>query len=294
MTTDTCSVDLLNSRKVIQVLEDSLGVTQLVGALEHQVENKESLLGYIESAASFRKSAQTLKNDDSSRSHAICRIRIKNPALPAAEDGLLYMVDLAGSEAARDVSNHGADRMRETREINASLSVLKDCIRGRAEADAKPFTVVKGRAVAAKKPHVPFRQSTLTKVLKHLFDAATTRSCKTAVVACVNPSFLDVGASKNTLRYAETLRVLVPKSNEVQYNPAVPVTWSNERLREWIDRNVSTRYTEIVNFRQKQGVPELRDPLVRNTPNLLLTPCPHRIWLPNSPPPHPRVSNQMS
>ncbi|KAJ4291274.1 hypothetical protein N0V88_006276 [Collariella sp. IMI 366227] len=227
--------DLLNSRKQISILEDSFGTTQMAGALEHHVTSKDVLLGYIEAAASLRSTASTLKNDTSSRSHAICRLRFENPAMPSVEDGLLYLIDLAGSEAARDKTVHDLTRMKEAREINTSLSVLKDCIRGRALADADSFT---GRPGASKKPaYVPFRQSTLTKTLKHVFDPASARSCKTVVVACVNPCLADAGPSKNTLRYAEMLRVPVPKAKAVEYSPAVPATWNNEQLRYWIEKN---------------------------------------------------------
>jgi kinesin family protein 2/24 len=170
----------------------------------------------IDRAASFRRTAPTLKNGASSRSHGICRIRIKNPS--TGSEGLLYLVDLAGSEAARDVAEHGADRMRETREINMSLSVLKDCIRGKAMSDALRFSG--GQKSQEKKPHVPFRQSALTKVLKHVFDPAGSQPCKTVVIACINPSLGDVGPSKNTLRYAEMLRVFVPKTDDVKPRPA--------------------------------------------------------------------------
>jgi kinesin family member 2/24 len=228
--------DLLNSRKAISILEDSFGTTQMAGALEPIIKTSAELLSFIESAASFRRTATTQKNDSSSRSHAVCRIRIENPTLPSSGDGLLYLIDLAGSEAARDVGVHSAERMRETREINTSLSILKDCIRGRAALDPV--------ALAASKPgkkagHVPFRQSALTKVLKHVFDPAGMRACKTVVVACVNPGLPDVCASKNTLRYAEMLRVVVPKSKAGGYDSAVPMTWSNEQVRDWIEKNVS-------------------------------------------------------
>ncbi|KAK4032341.1 P-loop containing nucleoside triphosphate hydrolase protein [Parachaetomium inaequale] len=226
--------DLLNARKQISILEDSFGVTQMAGALEHPVTNKDTLLEYIEAAASLRKTTPTLRNDNSSRSHAICRIRFQNPSMPSSKDGLLYLIDLAGSEAARDKAEHDTARMKEAREINSSLSVLKDCIRGRALADADAFAGVK----PAKKPaYIPFRQSTLTKTLKHVFDPTSARSCKTVVVACVNPCLADIGASKNTLRYAEMLRVAISKPKAAEYSPGVPATWNNDQLRDWIGRN---------------------------------------------------------
>lgn len=214
----------------------------MAGAQEHEAKGLYDVLGCIETATSFRRTQSTQKNDTSSRSHAICRVRIDRTTGNVDEDGLLYLIDLAGSEAARDVATHGAERMRETREINASLSVLKDCIRGKVESDALAavaLTASKSEKMKMKRPHVPFRQSALTKVLKHVFDPAGTRICKTVVVACVNPSIVDVGASRNTLRYAEMLRVLVPKAKPVAYKANVPMTWSNKKLKEWIDNNVS-------------------------------------------------------
>ena len=225
--------DLLNGRRPFSILEDSFGVTQLAGAVEENVTTVDHVLGLVEGAAKFRRTEATEKNDSSSRSHAICRIRIENPSAPEAEDGMLYLVDLAGSEAARDKAKHGAERMKETREINTSLSVLKDCIRGRAEADALLVAGTK------KKPYIPFRQSALTRVLKHVFDPKSMRTCKTVTVACVNPSLLDIGPSKNTLRYAEMLRVPVPEKKAVVHDPEAPLTWNNTQVKEWIGSNVS-------------------------------------------------------
>jgi kinesin family protein 2/24 len=229
--------DLLKERKPISLLEDSSGVTQMVGAAECLVQDKKEMSDLIDLATSFRRTAPTLKNDASSRSHAICRIRIRDPK--TSTDGLLYLIDLAGSEGARDVAAHGADRMRETRQINISLSVLKDCIRGKAQADTLK------RKSGQKMPHIPFRQSALTKVLKHIFDPASTQPCKTVVIACVNPSLADVGPSKNTLRFAEMLRVLVPPTESKDLDPNAPMNWTNAQLKEWIKENVSLEYTPL-------------------------------------------------
>lgn len=234
--------DLLNARKPVSVLEDAFGVTQIAGAIEHLATNQDEVLQLIEGANSFRRTAATEKNDQSSRSHAICRVRIEKTDDPPSEDGVLYLIDLAGSEAARDRVQHDAARMRETLQINRSLSVLKDCIRGKAEADARTLS---GTGPSERKtqkrasPHVPFRQSALTKMLKHVFDPASRRACKTVVVACVNPSNVDSGPGKNTLRFAEMLRVLVPAPKQAAYMPGVPMTWSNTQLKSWIDKNVS-------------------------------------------------------
>jgi kinesin family protein 2/24 len=221
--------DLLNDRKPVSVLEDSFKEIKFVGALETRISTAEDLIQLIDTASTYRSTASTEKNDTSSRSHAICRISIANPSIPSAPDGLLYLVDLAGSEAARDIVEHKGDRMKEAREINKSLSILKDCIRGRAQADAP----------SAGKVYIPFRQANLTKALKHVFDPEIRRACKTSVIACVNPSFLDGGPSKNTLRYAEMLRVAIPAAAPLKFDKDIPSTWSNAEAREWTVKNVS-------------------------------------------------------
>jgi kinesin family member 2/24 len=229
-------IDLLNDRRKIVVMEDAFGESQLVGAVEEKPTTAEELISHIERSMSFRKSAPTSKNDSSSRSHAICRIRIVNKDVVDAPDGLLFLVDLAGSEVDRDIKEHNKDRMKETRDINVSLSTLKDCIRGRAMWNMTDGVATNKRAMNV---HVPFRSSVLTKVLKHVFDLKGDRYCKTAVLACVKPNAADAGPSKNTLRYAELLRVAVPKTKPAPYNINIPSTWSHQSLTEWIEKNVS-------------------------------------------------------
>ncbi|KAF2675066.1 P-loop containing nucleoside triphosphate hydrolase protein [Microthyrium microscopicum] len=227
-TTLNAAYDLLADRKPIALLEDSFGETRLVGCSEPRVLKASEFLAHVDNAARLRSTAETVKNAQSSRAHAVTRITITDPVTPAAPDGLLYLVDLAGSEALRDTSTtHSKERMHEARDINTSLSVLQACIRGRAlltPEEGKP-----GRA-----PYIPFRQSALTKVLKHVFDPLATRTPKTRVVACLAPAQPDVGSSHNTLRYASLLRVPVPPKREVVYDPLAPRTWNNKHMRDWL------------------------------------------------------------
>jgi kinesin family protein 2/24 len=222
------------------VLEDSFGDTQLVGIVEEQPSTAAELLALFERSMSWRKTESTSSNDSSSRTHAVCRLRILNPELPAAPEGFLYLIDLAGSEAASDIADHTPERMKETIEINKSLSILKDCIRGRANLDLAAKTGSSSANLRAiKKAHIPFRHSALTKVLKHVFDPNSQRECKTTIIACVCPSLANVAQGRSTLRFAEMLRIQVPKAGPVQYDPRMPFTWSNTQTREWIVKNVS-------------------------------------------------------
>lgn len=224
------------------MLEDSFGDTQLVDIVEEQPSTCDELISLIERSIAFRKTASTSSNDLSSRTHAVCRLRITNPAVLSAPEGVLFLIDLAGSEAAADIAEHTAERMKETKEINVSLSTLKDCIRNRAAVDMASHTGASTADIrAAKKTHIPFRHSTLTKILKHVFDPNSQRACKTAVIACVCPSLANVAQGKTTLRYAQMLSVPAPAKKPTQYNPKLPSTWSNAQTREWIAKNVCFR-----------------------------------------------------
>ncbi|KAL4926206.1 P-loop containing nucleoside triphosphate hydrolase protein [Aspergillus undulatus] len=261
--------DLLNNRAPFQILEDAHGETQLAGALEAHVSSPEQLLQLIEKAATFRQTAPTAKNDGSSRSHAICKIRIEDTSL-ANPDGVLYMIDLAGSEAARGIADHSADRMKETREVNVSLATLKDCIRAMSLMDLSSGAAKKGT-----KTYIPYRHSALTKVLKHLFDPDSNQNCKTVILACISPSFLDVGASKNTLRYAQMLRVALPKTKAkaTQYDPTVPSTWSNKDVKNYI--KLQSGYPAITSYDlapKESGAQLLRLPVDEFVKRCLNTP----------------------
>lgn len=121
--------------------------------------------------------------------------------------------------------------------LKRAYKLTQNSNRGRAVWNISEATGAGGKR--APKAHIPFRSSVLTKVLKHVFDVNGNRYCKTAVLACVKPNATDAGASKNTLRYAELLRVPVPPSKPAKYNPRIPSTWSHEELVSWIASNVS-------------------------------------------------------
>jgi kinesin family protein 2/24 len=228
-------LDLLDNRHIFSIMEDSFGTVHLVGVQEKRPSSEQDFLDIIRMSSLLRTSAPTAKNDQSSRSHAIHRIRIVNKSDPGAVDGELFLVDLAGSEGSEDSRNHSAERLAETKDINTSLSILKDCIRGRSLwglQQLQPIPQKKGSI------HIPWRSSKLTQVLKHVFGTQEERACKTLVIACVAPSIVNSAHSKNTLRYAEMLKVPVPKTKR-QKDTKNPAGWTNENVKQWIAENVS-------------------------------------------------------
>jgi kinesin family protein 2/24 len=145
------------------------------GLSSHQASSPDELARLVRVAQSRRSTAATERNGASSRSHGIAIINIGQPGSAAAAgggkgwaganqtlslsrddgpdtaptDGVLYVIDLAGSERAADSAGHSKERMSETKQINLSLMALKECIRARTLASAPG---------AGQKLHVPFRR----------------------------------------------------------------------------------------------------------------------------------------
>jgi kinesin family member C1 len=104
-------------------------------------------------AAKRRRVASTLMNERSSRSHCVFTVRMsgKNDVTGEACEGSLNLVDLAGSERLKEVGHgqngEGKERLRETQNINRSLSALGDVI------------AALGASGGSGEKHVPYRNS---------------------------------------------------------------------------------------------------------------------------------------
>ncbi|XP_009645629.1 kinesin-like protein KIF24 [Egretta garzetta] len=178
--------DLLNGRKRLFAREDSKHVVQIVGLREVQVDSVDLLLEVILKGGKERSTGATGVNSDSSRSHAIIQIQIKDTANRTF--GRISFIDLAGSERAADARDSDRQTKMEGAEINQSLLALKECI----------------RALDQEHAHTPFRQSKLTQVLKDSFIG----NSKTCMIANVSPSHIATEHTLNTLRYADRVKEL--------------------------------------------------------------------------------------
>lgn len=104
-------------------------------------------------------------NERSSRSHSVFRLKIEGVNDTNGErcEGWLNLVDLAGSERLNVSFGNSisGERLKETQNINKSLSSLGDVIAALGE---------KG-AVAEK--HVPYRNSKLTYLLQYSLSGSS-------------------------------------------------------------------------------------------------------------------------
>lgn len=205
------------------VLENAEGNVELQGASVVEIDSGERFADLLAQAGQNRATKSTQRNDASSRSHMITRIRFCHRNAPWALPGVLNVADLAGSESTADSATHDKERLQETKFINTSLMTLKDCIRNRALYTGE------------KHVHIPFRQSKLTLILKDSFELAVRRQTKTAVIACVSPLLRDVRHTLNTLRYAAMLQV-TPVATVMSLDPDDPTNWPREQALHFIHK----------------------------------------------------------
>lgn len=180
--------DLFNEKKRLRVLEDHQNLVQVVGKKEEHVETVHEVMGLIRRGMSVRTSGTTSANEHSSRSHAIFQIVLKKKNINK-EYGKISLIDLAGSERGRDTQTNDKVTLMEGAQINKSLLTLKECI----------------RSLGRNAEHVPFRGSTLTKVLRDSFIGEKSKVC---MIAMVSPGNSDVEHTLNTLRYADRVKEL--------------------------------------------------------------------------------------
>ena len=177
---ETCTkpkvVDLLvPGGKVLPVKLDK-SQTAIQGLSKTVVRNESAALALVASGSRVRSTESTLRNSKSSRSHAILVLYLTKSGI----ERKLSLVDLAGSEA---VAKASANRAAEGVGINESLLHLGNVI----------------RALAEKKPFIPYRDTPLTWVLRD----SLTESCLISMIFCVSPSAPDISETLHTLKFAE-------------------------------------------------------------------------------------------
>jgi len=179
--------DLLNNKAKVQILEDRNNNVVINGLVEEEVNSEMELLERINFAFEKRTTYSTVANDSSSRSHAICKISVKDEYDDLV--GVLIVCDLAGSERAQDTKSNSRQRRIEGAGINKSLLALKECI----------------RAMDSGGGHIPFRASKLTLSLRDSFKSRRFEN-RVIMIACVCPGNSSSDHTLNTLRYADRLK----------------------------------------------------------------------------------------
>uniref|UniRef100_A0A3Q2YDH2 Kinesin-like protein n=1 Tax=Hippocampus comes TaxID=109280 RepID=A0A3Q2YDH2_HIPCM len=241
----------------LQLFDDPRNKRGMVvrGLEEVTVHNKDEVYLILERGSAKRRTASTLMNAYSSRSHSVFSVTIhmKEMTLDGEElvkIGKLNLVDLAGSE---NIGRSGAvdKRAREAGNINQSLLTLGRVI----------------TALVEKRPHVPYRESKLTRILQDSLGGRT----KTSIIATVSPSSSNLEETLSTLDYAS-------RAKNIMNKPEV-----NQKLTK---RTLIKEYTEEIE-RLKRDLAAARDKngVYLSTENYTYVPtCCHSACA------HPRVS----
>jgi len=208
-----------SARPEVRLREHRDGSYFADGAVDLFPRSAEELSAVMHMAQSRRATSATDANSTSSRSHAVCTIRLSQ------SEGQLMLVDCAGTEWRKDSMFHSKERQQEGAEINASLYALKECIRY--------------LSTQQKVPSHAYRASSLTKILADAFMRGS--QARLAVICTVSPCATDTDHTVGTLRVGTGLAGRSAEAEEKQVvqlrkKPRLlhPKQWSPEQVLEWL------------------------------------------------------------
>ncbi|CAK9300338.1 unnamed protein product [Gordionus sp. m RMFG-2023] len=228
---DLLAVGINNPR--LKIFEDSTRKGSIVvqGLEEITVHNKYEVYQILQRGAQRRQTAATLLNDQSSRSHSVfsVTIHIKENDIDGEEllkIGKLNLVDLAGSE---NVSRSGAidKRLREAGNINQSLLTLGRVI----------------NALVDRSPHVPYRESKLTRILQDSLGGRT----KTSIIATISPASINLEETLSTLDYAH-------RAKNITNRPEINQKLSKKALLKEYTEELERLRKDLAATREKNGI----------------------------------------
>lgn len=138
--------------------------------------------------------------------------------------GKLNLIDLAGSER-QSKTGASAERLKEASKINLALSSLGNVI----------------SALAERSPHVPYRDSKLTRLLQDSLGG----NSKTIMIANVGPSAYNYNETLTTLRYAS-------RAKAIQNQPIKNEDPQDAKLKEYQEE--IERLKRLIGSKQQEKV----------------------------------------
>ena len=222
-----------NDFRKLKLFEDlnRKGSVVVQGLEEILVKNAEDVIGIMQKGTLKRQIAATKMNETSSRSHGIFSITVHiKESTPDGEEllkvGKLNLVDLAGSE---NIQRSGAEnkRAKEAGMINQSLLTLGRVI----------------NALVERSPHVPYRESKLTRILQDSLGGKT----KTCIIAALSPARCNIEESLSTLDYAH-------RAKNIRNKPEVNQKMTKRALiREYVSA-IDRLKADLQAAREKNGI----------------------------------------
>ncbi|XP_018357315.1 PREDICTED: kinesin-like protein KIF21A isoform X1 [Trachymyrmex septentrionalis] len=231
-----------------RIHEDTMGNIHLAGVEPRVVTSPEQTLEYLRLGALSRTTGSTQMNTQSSRSHAIFTLYIKQQRCIKVEDpdadvdtsgveltnefetltAKFHFVDLAGSERLKRTGATG-DRAKEGISINCGLLALGNVISALGDKTKKAS-------------HIPYRDSKLTRLLQDSLGG----NSQTVMIACVSPSDRDFMETLSTLKYANRARNI---KNKVTINQD-----KSSRTIASLRREIQQLQLELMEYRQGKRI----------------------------------------
>ncbi|KAL3900899.1 MAG: hypothetical protein SGCHY_001018 [Lobulomycetales sp.] len=230
------------------------GAISWTGAQEVQITSVDELLDVLKKGLSNRTTFSTNQNEQSSRSHAIFSLSLRqnrwveSPLKSASNSATgeragdwhilaskFHFVDLAGSERLKRTGSTG-DRQREGIRINSGLMALGNVI----------FALSDERIA-----HIPYRESKLTRLLQDSLGG----NSQTLMIACVSPTFSDMAETLNSLKYANRARNIKNHASvNSEYNSEMAAMQAEiNRLRD-----------ELIGWQSGEVYQQIEDTLIEN------------------------------
>ncbi|EEP77526.1 hypothetical protein UREG_02375 [Uncinocarpus reesii 1704] len=205
--------------------------TMVQGMGESYIHSASDGIRLLQEGSHRRQVAATKCNDLSSRSHTVFTItayikRSTDKGEEFVSTGKLNLVDLAGSE---NIQRSGAENKRavEAGLINKSLLTLGRVI----------------NALVDKSPHIPYRESKLTRLLQDSLGGRT----KTCIIATISPSRSNLEETISTLDYAF-------RAKNIRNKPQINSTMSKKTLLREFTTEIEKLKGELIATRLRNGV----------------------------------------
>ncbi|RUS17526.1 hypothetical protein BC937DRAFT_89857 [Endogone sp. FLAS-F59071] len=247
-------IDLLNSappgeRQAVNIREDSKGNIYWTGVREVHVGSADDVLNYLEQGTANRAVGATDMNEQSSRSHAIFSVTLKQekwvPASgsltpppvrtsmrstspsPGARGGKRPASALAGHRQSMSGSEDGEEGewvvvnskfhfvdlagSERLKRTSAAGERMKEGININAGLSALGNVISALGDPSKKVTHIPYRDSKLTRLLQDSLGG----NAQTVMIACASPAEYNLTETINTIKYANRARNI---KNKVEKN----------------------------------------------------------------------------
>ena len=173
----------------LTIKKDIKGIVVIPEATLFEVKSSREIMAKFDEGNLMRHTSSTKMNDVSSRSHLVfgVMIDVTNTETNQRTVGKLSLVDLAGSERVSK-TEATAERLKEGRAINKSLSALGDVI----------------SALSSNESHIPYRNNKLTMLMSDSLGG----TAKTLMFVNVSPASYNLEETTMSLYYAARVKLI--------------------------------------------------------------------------------------